>query len=252
MVEMNIALAKEYFSKLLNYAIDDSKVIKLTSGQSARAHTWLISNSFNVTGLSLSNGFTLRQLDENQATMRPSSSSISTKSEKLNGSAFEYKIELIGIDIQSIDELFPAGLPADPKEDTELLAIYTLKELSYAQSKPSPLQTLTGIFAAKEAVQKCSRHMRQCAQIEILPDGGGRPCTEGYSLSISHSKDYAVAVATPKKIQFNPNPDVEQWLSNNQTPVQPEPKFIINNVGFRIIVLGMLAILIAAELMRMC
>jgi hypothetical protein len=94
-------------------------------------------------------------------------------------------------------ELFPLGLPSDPKDDPELLALYTFKELSYAQSKPNPLQTLAGLFSAKEAIIKCSKQKKNFADIEILPDENGRPYTPDFLISISHSVDYVVAIATP-------------------------------------------------------
>jgi len=61
-------------------------------------------------------------------------------------------------------------LPTDPKTDNRLLTTFTSKELSYAQSKGCPSQTLIGIFAAKEAVQKCTQYKIKLTDIEILPD----------------------------------------------------------------------------------
>lgn len=195
---MQINLAKAYFSKLLNTAVDENTVITLSSGQGARALAWLETNNISIDNLQLSSGFTLNQLNgnkENPKNKLKVSAEVNSATNCSNLAAFD-KIS-IGIDIQSISELFPHGMPLDPKSDNELLGIYTLKELSYAESKGNPTETLTGLFAAKEAIQKCSDHEIKLTSIEILPDPRGKPCTAGYSVSISHSRDYALAVATP-------------------------------------------------------
>jgi hypothetical protein len=86
-------------------------------------------------------------------------------------------------------------VPSDPKLDPEMLAMFTMRELSYAQSKPNPAQTLAGIFAAKEAVLKSSNEHANISKLEVLPNLDGKPLIEGYAISISHSKDYVVAIA---------------------------------------------------------
>lgn len=199
---MNINLAKDFFSKLLNSDIKEDTTIRLTSAQSARAYAWLKSNNFQVDDFPLGKGFTLQQLffitSENNA-----SESVATKKSKISCSSevcYDSTGEL-GVDIQSVRELFPDGLPVDPKSDPELLGIFTVKELSYAQSKTDSLQTLTGIFAAKEAIQKCSSKKIGFLDIEVLPDKSGRPKTDFFVISISHSQDYAVAIAANRYLQ---------------------------------------------------
>src|ERR1700731_558107 len=188
MVNMTTNLAKNYFSKLLNSTVDENTVIKLSSGQSARAHTWLKSNNFNVDNLPLANGFTIEQLIGGGASkVIDQNYGKTNNNQATNLQQYDLVKGYIGIDIQNIKELFPEGISLDPKSDAELLGIFTIKELSYAQSKAYPLQTLTGLFAAKEAVQKCSEDKLNLTDIEILPDANGRPHTSGYSLSISHS-----------------------------------------------------------------
>ncbi len=100
----------------------------------------------------------------------------------------------IGTDIQDIDELFPEEI-ADLKSAPDLAGIFTQKELAYAESRPDPYATLAGLFAAKEAIVKCDGAERPLASIEITHEETGKPVTEGYLISISHTKRTAFAVA---------------------------------------------------------
>lgn len=242
MVIMRSLLATNYFSKLLNSTVDENTIIKLSSGQGARAHTWLVANNFNTKGLNLAGGFTISQViggaqfsshSELQQASEPSFVQISSG---MNAS--------IGVDIQSVSELFPNGIPSDPKSDPELLSIYTLKELSYAQSRPNPMQTLAGLFAAKEAVIKCSTKEVLLTNLEILPNLTGKPSIDGYSVSISHSLDYAVGIAT-RNFCVNNNLDIK--ARNQDSPqnlgIAPtvKAKGFINYI-ILIIVLGLSAI----------
>jgi holo-[acyl-carrier protein] synthase len=87
---------------------------------------------------------------------------------------------------------------------------FTLKEIDYAFSKSSPKETLCGLFCAKEAIIKAlDRQDVLLREIEISWDSSGRPIAkilkngisaEGeFSISISHSGEYAVAMALRKK-----------------------------------------------------
>ena len=62
---------------------------------------------------------------------------------------------------------------------------------------------LTGRFAAKEAIMKCLNNAKNLSflDIEILKDKDGSPiCNiENISISISHEKEYTIAVATKKQ-----------------------------------------------------
>jgi phosphopantetheine--protein transferase-like protein len=208
--------AINYFSKLLNSTVDENTIISLSSGQRARAFAWLKENNLSLNDRKLSSGFCVNDLLGITGDLK-SSSPIQHKREihsadiqmpALGASAS------IGVDIQSVSELFPEALSDDPKSDPELLAIYTRKELSYAQSRLDPAQTLTGLFAAKEAILKCAQKEINLTNIEILPDRMGRPTVNGFLVSISHSSDYAVAIATTAiRMENNNQVGVEEHLS---------------------------------------
>ncbi|MGE5280146.1 MAG: holo-ACP synthase [Deltaproteobacteria bacterium] len=105
-----------------------------------------------------------------------------------------------GIDIVEITKLEKA---VKRWGDVFLNRVYTEKELAYARSKRYPMQHLAARFAAKEAVFKALGTKPDIAfkDIEITNDRFGRPHCRirnkrvALSLSLSHTRNYAVACA---------------------------------------------------------
>ena len=184
----------EYFSGLLNKPVDGSAFLALSSAQRVRVYAWLTERNIIFNEDLLNQQFTVNELINKTLPL------VDLGALNLNPTSHESKVNFssslnVGIDIQEVKELFPHKLPPDPKSDAELLKIFTLNELSYAQSKHDPEVTLTGIFSAKEAIQKASNIKLILGDIEVLPDENGRPFHKGYALSISHSGGYAIAMA---------------------------------------------------------
>ncbi len=116
----------------------------------------------------------------------------------------------LGVDLVEIERV--KGV-VKRREETFYNRIFTEKEIIYCKSKPSPVTSLAGRFAAKEAVFKAlGVKPGKCRwkEIEIIVNKVGRPGVVLYgkakvlagkngikeiSLSISHSRDYAVAFA---------------------------------------------------------
>lgn len=112
---------------------------------------------------------------------------------------------MIGADIVDIRRIAKAI-----ESEAFFKRVFTDGERAYAQSKHNSVQTLAGIFAAKEAVAKLSgRGIRgfSLTDIEIVHSDLGAPEVKLYGkakelfsspvyVSISHEKDYAFAVAT--------------------------------------------------------
>ena len=108
----------------------------------------------------------------------------------------------VGIDIESInafpaDAMLPSGVAFRSRT-------FCPKEIAYASTKQSPIQTLLGIFCAKEAVIKCFTGEKRLTfrDIVITHDSKGRPiCNVSdqvgfeFKVSISHSSDYSCAFA---------------------------------------------------------
>ncbi len=118
-------------------------------------------------------------------------------------------IKGIGIDIIEIDRIKRAVA----KNKSFLTKIFTNKEIEYYQSKGSSIQTLAGMFCAKEAVSKAiGTGFRgfSFTDVEILRNQLGKPEVKLHSkakelfeennctfvqVSISHCKAYANAIA---------------------------------------------------------
>ena len=91
-----------------------------------------------------------------------------------------------------------------------LARVFTAGEVAYSMSKPNPARSLAARFAAKEAFFKAvsARGARgvPLKEIEVVVGAGGAPALEVHgkaalalgerkaALSISHDRDYAVAV----------------------------------------------------------
>ena len=183
----------EYLSRLLNKKVDAGTEITLSSAQRARLHAWLTNNQVVFDEAILSKKFAVNNLlngNSNSQVQLNESRQVNSLSSSIAG-----HVGSVGIDIQRIDELFPNGLPIDPKSGPELTSIFTMSELSYAQSKDNPIETLAGIFAVKEAIQKCADRNKNYLDIQVSYEQSGKAEVYGYAVSISHSGNYAIAVA---------------------------------------------------------
>lgn len=193
-IAMKKIIILEFFSKLINSNVDEKTLIKLSSGQAARAYAWLNNNGLSIDHNILRFGFTFDQIINNAENIELKSENKSDSNEVKMPQVNEDFIQSIGIDIQSIAELFPANL----ESNTDLQNIFTFNEIAYANTKSNPRETLTGIFSAKEAIKKSSKVKIDFKDIEIKYDGQGAPYSSGFLISITHSKEYAVAIAIKK------------------------------------------------------
>lgn len=182
-----------FLGKLLNNPIDSGTEIFLSSAQRARLYDWLKEAKIPFDEAALTTSFNINQLLGFVQTSQNAIKASENPSVNMADLGKHGAIYGVGIDIQSIPELFPATLALDLKADQMLRTIFTLSEISYCQTKKTPEESLTGIFAAKEAIAKAG--CENPGSIEIHFNSFGRPCFQGYILSISHSGEYAVAVA---------------------------------------------------------
>jgi len=105
----------------------------------------------------------------------------------------------LGVDIESISDL-PQVL--DYWEDAFYKAIFTPAEIAYAVLQTSPRVSFAAIWCAKEALRKADVAFSTLdwQRIAVVHDVLGKPsievddCPLGGALSLSHSRDYAIAV----------------------------------------------------------
>ena len=128
--------------------------------------------------------------------------SSSRMQEVISHKAIKNQVVSVGIDIESISA-FPSDV-MDPSGAAFRSRTFCPKEIAYASTKRSPIQTLLGIFCAKEAVMKCYIGEKRLSfrDIAITHDSKGRPvCTVfkqvnfEFKVSISHSSEYSCAFA---------------------------------------------------------
>ena len=121
----------------------------------------------------------------------------------------------LGVDIEKLVNIPEA---TDFREDPFYVQNFTKKEISYCLLKAYPRQSFLGLFCAKEALCKISTSIakKRFSEIEILHTEDGRPVYEGYSLSISHTDDMAVAIAMKStKPEKYITLDIDNKVNNN-------------------------------------
>ena len=100
----------------------------------------------------------------------------------------------IGIDIEEI-----AGLPVTSDFRTEVFYTdnFSEKEIAYCIMQPDPFASFAGLFAAKEAILKANNKFKDIKfrDIIITHNSLGKPHFDGAIISISHTKETAIAVA---------------------------------------------------------
>ncbi len=103
-------------------------------------------------------------------------------------------IKGVGIDIVKISRI-ESIIRSNGKHF--LKRVFTDKEISYAGGFLNRSEHLAGRFAAKEAIIKATGKKIPMNEIEVLNDENGQPYSNinGIKLSISHEKEYAVAIA---------------------------------------------------------
>ena len=80
----------------------------------------------------------------------------------------------------------------DLKKSSFIKDYFTDKEISYSESRPNSIETICGIFSAKESIRKTG-NKDNFKNIEIT-HVEGRPVCGNYYISISHSAEVCVAV----------------------------------------------------------
>ena len=241
------ATLTNFVSDLIGHAADADSEVRLSSGQKARLASWsaeqdLVLNQdvlkqakFRLSDLTVT-GDINPPADVNRTNTVGQASLLSTSSSASISTSTSAAISSqVGIDIQWIEELIPQA--DDYKAVEDIAEIFTLREISYAQTRASARETLAGIFSAKEAIRKAAPDYldRPYHDIEILPDAKGAPTHGGFSLSISHSGGFAVACAiravmaqtTDAKQQnnaSNPSATIATASVQQQTPASKVPR----------------------------
>ncbi len=195
--------AAEFLGTLLNRPLTAATPLRLSSAQRARFNAWLHERGTQVQDQRLSGEFTIAELIGDGAAAVPPAP-VAASPRPATAASATLPIE-VGLDIQSVAELTDGINLLDLKGDSQMTRLFTARELSYAQARPSPAETVAGLFAAKEAIRKSlggpAWTPEQFRAIEVLSDEDGRPTFPGFAVSISHSGGIAAAVACRSNCQ---------------------------------------------------
>ena len=165
---------KIYLEKLTGQSFNNNSYESLSSAQRARFQSWLNKKNISIDGIIKSKNL---------------------KDNKNKNNKDYYLKNGVGIDIQNIEEF--SKNYEDFLDDANLKDVFTLSEINYAKTKSNMAETLCGLFAAKEAIIKSGYSIiKKMNEIEITHEENGRPKFMEFNLSISHSKNYCIAVAT--------------------------------------------------------
>jgi len=180
----------EFLSNLLNVPLRDDEDIYLTSAQRARLLAWGDQNGLKFELNQLQGRFRITELvyrdsrDNSEGTL-----DVPTPLGHFKADATESRI---GIDIQSISEMFPNSCEIDY---SEIALIYSDYEIEFTKKSNNPKATLAGLFSLKESLIKAGATQAGYVDLEITHTVQGAPIFYGYDISISHSGDFVTSVA---------------------------------------------------------
>ena len=145
---------------------------------------------------------------------------------------------LIGVDIEEIRNF---ELMDNYKDDPFYKSNYSLQEISYCKSRANPISSFAGLFALKEAIIKADNSYKGVPfyEIEIMHTNTGKPVFSDFSISLSHSDSYVVAVVCKLSVNNKGN----YLFGLNRYAEEDAQKKIINNNKF-FIKLAIIAIFI--------
>jgi phosphopantetheinyl transferase (holo-ACP synthase) len=187
---INMKSINEFLSNLLNIPLSDDEDVNLTSAQRARLLSWGDQNGFKLDLKQLQGHFRISDL-----TGRHSSGSSAGNLDLFSPSArskADAAKSRIGIDIQSISEMFPGSSEIDY---SQIASIYSMYEIEFSKRSNSPKATLTGLFSLKESLLKAGVTQVNYVDLEITHTIEGAPLFYGYDVSISHSGDFVTSIA---------------------------------------------------------
>ena len=179
----------DFLSKLLNLNVQTTEFITLTSAQRARFLSWCQSNKIQI---DFSKLFTPFRIGEIEVSYKNDDSSSGNDNLVLHDKSNSPKISKVGIDIQSISEMFPENASVNFKE---LSSIFTQYEIKFSKKSNNPKITLAGIFSLKESLIKAGAEYDDYHSLEITHTQTGQPIFYGFQVSVSHSGNYVTSIA---------------------------------------------------------
>ncbi len=185
------AVVVDYFARLAGPEVTLETPLQLSSAKIGAAESWLRRQAIAYDRWVLASGrYTHTQLRaaSGAADAPPLTREPAVFHPQANGPG-------VGIDIEA-----KASLPDtdDYRSHPFYVDNFTDRELSHCLERGDAKESLTGLWAAKEAIRKLQGGpglVTSLKTLEIAHDPSGRPLYPGVALSISHAGEFAVAVA---------------------------------------------------------
>lgn len=149
----------------------------------------------------------------------------------------------VGIDIENINS-FP--IAEDYRENEFYKMNFSQQEISYCLLQKDPRISFAGKFSAKEALIKADNSLINIPfyKLEILNNNEGRPIFNNFSLSVSHTSEYAIAFAV--RLNFL---ESNNMLTHNATEIiknEPQSPVKKSNGIYKTNLFSILALLFSA------
>jgi phosphopantetheine--protein transferase-like protein len=158
----------------------------------------------------------------------------------------------LGVDLESIADLPTAD---DYWEEDFYKSTFRPGEIAYALLQPFPRQSFTAMWCAKEALRKAVPAFAsvEWTRIEVAHDTTGKPSLRvdgkplGGALSLSHTRDYAVAVVNAQyhgQPAQSPGATVESPAEEQRAPAPQRGARLIGAISLVSLFLSILALVV--------
>jgi len=208
----------EYLLKLTGKNVNASDELQITSGQRARLHSWLKTNGYVINAATLRGKVTVESIlgiqslskvikEVDSISESPSFESAGNQSDASTFATTDVTADglNIGIDIQEVDALIPLEARLDLKSSPDLLGIFSIQEISFAETQGNPPSTLTAIFCIKEAIKKAGgpKYLNLDFSEIKLEFKSGKVIYPGFIIDYSCTAKYAIAFCLSQKYSLS-------------------------------------------------
>ena len=183
----------DIINRITGKVFDANSEIKLSSAQQYAFITLCKKNGKKINKKLINNTFKIQNILSNEVNFKTKKiqhtvkKNNDSKSRNINKNNFA-----VGIDIQNIDEFIKLIEGKNLKKSDFIKDYFTDQEIAYSESRPDAMETICGIYSAKESIRKTG-NKNDFKKIEIIHTNG-RPTFKNYYISISHSAGVCVAV----------------------------------------------------------
>ena len=190
----------EIINRITGKNFDINSSIKLSSAQQYALITLCKKNGKKIYKNLINSTFTIKNLLDNAKHIDiKQTQNIKKKINDIKKTIRAKNNFAVGIDIQNIAEFSKLIDEKNLKKSHFIKDYFTDREITYSESKPDVLETICGIYSAKECIRKAG-NKDNFKDIEIMHKEDGRPFFKDCYISISHSAGMCIAICIQTQI----------------------------------------------------